>query len=612
MPSFALLERLLALQVAQHSMKATPGTIPAIRAEELLASYWQRLLDLNGVGQSRSFATHTIGGPWRQLALALPFHLDKFWETCGHWLDLSVDQGIDQHTLFPIFACGLPDVRREHLRLRMQQGGLGPRRPNLPLLLTEHLPYVVSICDQCVKEEEATLGFSYWHREHNCPGVFFCTTHSQRLIQFSTRANFQSSLQLADAGKSETESDRRLSKAYAELLQLTGDGIASFRADLKQRALQLNDRKFCRRVDATRVAELLSDLFSHGFATESLSRLGSDDMMIRDAVARTFSSRPTVHPLWVALLHASLPPLCGDQVKAVPCEGNGLDEQALLPALLAAESLTHASHFLGISVTTLATIARRNEIPFSARPSKVGASTRKAIEEALASGGTISEIAARFALGVGSIYRVLASKPKVAQERKARIQALAVKAHRSDWQRLLSENDRITSSEARRKAPALWAWLYRNDRRWLQMSRYAAPSRQVGASGSRTRGRLNSDDRKQLARALVTVGDGRTTDGCAPRMTRTRIAHGMGWHGAEQTTRCLAGEIAAPIGESVVSYVHRRLRSAIETVLGSSMALRGWRVQRTARLRGETIIAASIDLDSFVEQAIRGANTQEG
>lgn len=611
MPAFALRERLLVLQMAQRSMNTIPGVIPAIRGDELLASYWRRLVDLNGMGQSRCFASMTIGGPWRQLSLALPLHLNAFWDTCGTWLNLSVEQGIELHTLFPIFACGLPDVRREHLRLRMQRGGLGPTRPNLPLLLAEHLPYVVSICDQCAKEEEATLGFSYWHREHNCPGVFFCATHSQRLIQFSTKANFRSPLPLGDAGKSETENDRRLSKAYAELLQLSGDGIASFRADLKQRALQLNDRKFGRRVDAARIAELLSDLFSHGFATESLSRLGSHDKTIRDAVASTFSSRPTVHPLWVALLHAGLPPLCGHPMKAMPCERSELVEHALLPALVAAKSLTQASHVLGISVTTLATIARRNEISFGARPSKVGASMRDAIEEALVGGRAISEIAACFGLGAGSIYRVLASKPKVALERKSYAQALAVKAHRSDWRRLLSESDRITSSEARRKAPALFAWLYRNDRQWLQMQRYAAPAREVGAARRRPRSRLSSDEQKQLARALATVGDGRTTDGCAPRMTRSRIAHNMGWHSAGQAKRCLAGDSAAPIGESVGTYVQRRLRSAIDAILGSSATLRGWRIQRTARLRDQTILKANIDLDSFVEQLVRGANTQE-
>jgi hypothetical protein len=612
MPDFAQTARLMVLQIAQPSMNTIPGAIPAIRADELLASYWRRLLDLNGMGQSRCFASMTIGGPWRQLSLALPLHLNAFWDTCGTWLNLSVDQGIELHTLFPIFACGLPDVRREHLRLRMQGGGLGPRRPSLPLLLAEHLPYVVSICDQCTREEEAALGFSYWHRKHNCPGVFFCVKHSQRLIYFSTKANVPSPLPLGDAGKSETENDIRLSNAYSELLHLTGDGIASFRADLKQRALNLNDCKFSKRVNTTRLAQLLSDLFAHGFATESLSRLVSDEMTIRDAIANIFASRPTVHPLWVALLHAGLPSLCGQPKKVVPCARQGLDEQALLPALLTARSLTQASHFLGISVTTLATVARRNEISFSARPSKVDARTRNAIETALITGGAISEIAACFGLGVGSIYRALASRPTVAQQRNAHLQALAVQEHRSSWQRLLPEHDGVTLSEARRKAPALWAWLYRNDRQWLQTSTRPAPSREVGSAKRRSRTRLSSEDRRQLARALVEVGDGRTTDGRTPRMTRTRIAHNMGWHGSGQTARCLAGVFAAPAGEPVTTYVQRRLRSAIDAILESGTTLRGWRVQRSARLRDQTIVAADIDLSSFVEQVMLGLNTPGG
>lgn len=613
MPAFALRERLLVLQMAQRSMKAIPGAIPAICEDELLASYWRRLVDLNGIGQSRTFATRNIGGPWRQLAIALPLHLNIFWETCGHWLDLSVDQGIERHTLFPAFACGLPEVRREHLRLRMQRSGLGPRRPILPFLLAEHLPYVVSICDLCANEEEETLGFSYWHREHNCPGVCFCPTHSKRLIQFSTRSDFQSSLAIGDAGKCETENDRRLSGAYAELLRLTGDGLASFRANLKQRALQVSDRTSARRIDISRVAEQLADDFAHGFATEFLSRHVWDEKLIRDAVTHTFASRPTVHPLWVALLHASLPPLCSHAKKAAPCEKKSTrDEQALLPVLLAAKSLTQASQSLGISVTTLATIARRNEISFSARPSKVNLGVRAAIEKALLAGKSIPEIAAHFGLGVSSVYRALASQPTVAREREARVQAVAVEEHRSRWQRLLSEHDSITSSNARRKAPALWTWLYRNDREWLQMSTYSAPALEVGSTTRRPRTRLNGDDRMQLSKVLVEARDSRNNVGLRPRLTTARVAHSIGFHGAAQMGRCLAEDLSAPIGELLDAYVQRRLWSAMDAILQSSMTLRGWRLLRMARLKSQTLVAANVDLDSYIEQLLHGTSTLKG
>jgi hypothetical protein len=613
MPAFGLRERLQAPQTGQGSVKAIPGAIPAICSDELLASYWRRLVNLNGIGQSRTFATRNIGGPWRELAVALPMHLNEFWRNCGHWLRLSMAHGIERHTLFPVFACCLPDVRRDHLRLRMQASGLGPRRPSLPLLPGDHLPYIVSICELCARDEEQTLGFSYWHREHNCPGVCFCRTHSKRLIQFSTKSDYQSSLAIGDAGKYETENDRRLCGAYAKLLLLTGDGLASFRADLKERALQVSHRTSAKRIDISRVAERIMGRFAGGFAAEFLSSHVLNERLVREAVAHTFSSRPAIHPLWVALLHESLPPLSTQPRAPEPSKKKSMgDEQTLLPALLAAKSLTQASQSLGISVTTLATVARRNSISFKARPSKVDLGMRAEIEKALAAGKAIPEIAAHFGLGVSSVYRALASQPTILRKREASILAVALEEHRSRWQRLLSEHDSIMSSKVRRKAPALWTWLYRNDREWLQRSMSPVHSREMVSTTRRPRTRLSSDDRQQFSKVLVEAIDAKNTVGLKPRLSRSRVAHSIGFHDAAQLERCLSEHLSGPAFESVKAYVHRRLWTAMDSILQSSITLRGWRLLRVSRLRPQTLVTANIDLNSYIEQVMHGASMPTG
>jgi len=44
------------------------------------------------------------------------------------------------------------------------------------------------ICAQCLAEDLAQFGESYWHRSHNLPGVFFCVKHRYLLQQTSLRA----------------------------------------------------------------------------------------------------------------------------------------------------------------------------------------------------------------------------------------------------------------------------------------------------------------------------------------------------------------------------------------------------------------------------------------
>ena len=90
----------------------------------------------------------------------------------------SVERVIDRHTLLPFFAPFLPQDRVKRLRADMAEGngyvtpleaGIRSRKIHLP----EHLMY----CPQCVIEDRTHFGDAYWHRLHQIPGVEVCPEH---------------------------------------------------------------------------------------------------------------------------------------------------------------------------------------------------------------------------------------------------------------------------------------------------------------------------------------------------------------------------------------------------------------------------------------------------
>ena len=111
----------------------------------------------------------------------LPCHLEKIL----HWLPqrlYDLNHLIDKHTLFPIYACFIPEERRQNC-LHFMQGashgalhlavGLNASKVNIP----EYLRY----CPRCFEEQLQSYGEWYWSRLWQIPGVSCCPQHGKLL-----------------------------------------------------------------------------------------------------------------------------------------------------------------------------------------------------------------------------------------------------------------------------------------------------------------------------------------------------------------------------------------------------------------------------------------------
>ncbi len=90
--------------------------------------------------------------------------------------DMSIEQVIERHTMFPYYARFLPRDRRRQALMLMTQGD--ERYHNLLYLTkSKRLDRYLRYCPICALEDRKQYGETYWHRSHQMTGVDICPKH---------------------------------------------------------------------------------------------------------------------------------------------------------------------------------------------------------------------------------------------------------------------------------------------------------------------------------------------------------------------------------------------------------------------------------------------------
>jgi hypothetical protein len=155
---------------------------PTPYPDELLLSVLGRLADTMQYPYEGDLSTAIYGQLVLKIAADLPNRLDDLVAALPPGHALTVDQLIDEHTLFPFYQPFLPAERAERLRALMRGKGGGSVYWCAGIL--SHLrpvPKFLRFCSQCVPEDRQQYGQCYWHRLHQVPGVHVCPRHGAPL-----------------------------------------------------------------------------------------------------------------------------------------------------------------------------------------------------------------------------------------------------------------------------------------------------------------------------------------------------------------------------------------------------------------------------------------------
>lgn len=133
-------------------------------------------------------------------------------------------------------------------------------------------------------------------------------------------------------------------------------------------------------------------------------------------------------------------------------------------------SATAAAQLVGITTTTGITWAKAHGLTVSSRPKSLNAKLLKQVRALLVRGIDKQEITKKTGISETSLNRLIVSEPEVAQAwRSARLQKTR-DLHRANFLSLLQTHKGVPIRVLRKIPGNGYAWLYRNDRPWLEQA----------------------------------------------------------------------------------------------------------------------------------------------
>ena len=157
------------------------GHFPEPYPNELLYSVLARLGARLGQLSWQDYGANLLGAKTATGIIELPNRLDCLVRSMPPEFGSTADQLIDKNTLWPFYSAFLPPDRR--LRTREEMKGKGQPRVLLGLISlrgpsNEWLRY----CPECVMQDRRKFREAYWHRSHQIPGTRDCAEHGVLLV----------------------------------------------------------------------------------------------------------------------------------------------------------------------------------------------------------------------------------------------------------------------------------------------------------------------------------------------------------------------------------------------------------------------------------------------
>ena len=426
---------------------------------------------------------------------------------------------IREHTLLAFYLPFLEPSAAEHAIEAMRGTTIASLKMALGLPATRlRVNDPLKACPSCMSNDRRTFSVAYWHLAHQYPGVCVWRTHGDALLRATVKSTgvgrFQWTLPSEDALEacvgSEVGGDSRLAPVLRSLADAAHEvahrpeGVPFDRArfisisiaKLQQRGLITASGRW----HPEQIGLDLSAFLGQFAAVPELASLAMEPSAAVDMLRRLLSAKHAArHPLkyivvgtwlfgnWLQHLdrhHAS--PTSMTMLTRPPPRNEGrqaarnrptAEIKARVLALLKLDHLapSSAARRLGVDPHTAIAWAAQQGIKTTARPKKIDSQTRKRLIQGLERGRPKEVLAERFGISVGSVTRILRTEPGL-QRKWTGVRARdAGDTARQQWLKAMAVASDAGINAVRARASAAYAWLYRNDRAWLDAQKRLIP-----------------------------------------------------------------------------------------------------------------------------------------
>ncbi|WP_232798303.1 TnsD family Tn7-like transposition protein [Salinibacter altiplanensis] len=580
--------------------------------DELLYSALARYQDMMGITGGRSVHRTFFEAKTGRAVFDLPGRIDALLSSLPAGHQYTPKRILYEHTQLPYYVPFLPPERADRVEraMRMEEGStihgrLGLRSSRVSLAQ----PY--RFCPDCAEEDRNSHGVSYWHRVHQLPGIWVCTTHGTILREYRPRSSFppydfislgrlrRLDLQTQPAIRAEENSQglKRLADDTSCLLanRVRPTGLPSIH---KRYRYHLHLNGWMQTATRIRMSDARRAFYAH-FGTSLLEKLGCSPPQDKDGwferllrKPRT-ASHPLHHLLVLQFLGASVLDFFGQRaprLKSRPTAAAKEQNQRSNSRKPSTDRKTRDSSW----EKRLAHLVQHTD------------RSLRSIAEAL----TVDpRTVQRHARRLGVWRKEWTTWDKVAPATK---QADATverrEKYRSQWLSLQKRNPDEGITVLPKRAPAAYAFLYRVDRTWLDAHRPSPPIARVQPS------RVNwpSRDLEFRNRAVEVVETLRQSPGRPVWIRRSTVLRRMG-----RTSEFFSNRDHLPktqaflneVSETRVEFARKKIDWATLDFIALKKRPQTWKFVRYASLRPDLAAQLSEEIAEALSK-IRGATPE--
>lgn len=392
----------------------------------------------------------------------------------------DADWIIEKHTIFPLFGPFQAPERVEAAKKLMKGPSIGSLKYQLGLLTGKFgAEHPLKACSRCIAEDQADFGTAYWHRAHQFPGVLLCKRHGAPLIECTLNRQWSGRFKWALPSEKYL-APRQQKLTHSPLLASMGGMILELAA--VESSVHFDPHLICalykRRIDFVQASspegwDAASSLVAHvsGLQLHSpfnclpTTKKGANDFITQ----MTRKPRGHCHPLkHLTFIHW----LFGDFQTFIY-------NYSLSCVLI--DKVREITSVLAIdSALTLTVRPASSNHPAVSKPKKIKPDIRTMIIVQLQAGRHKNDICKTFSISVCTLNRILRSEPGLQVLWQGKQYAQNLLLYRSAWLDAVRINIGASPSQVRLLIPSHYAWLYRNDRRWLNSQTKRMPTGRTG------------------------------------------------------------------------------------------------------------------------------------
>lgn len=487
--------------------------------DESLFSLCGRIHSLSANYLASTTCRMLFGHPQRGSAHDFSSRIDSFVRSTEGRLGSSPEV-ILQHTLLPFYLPLSAPGSTEHAIEAMRGQGIGSLKFQLGLLTSRfraHHP--LKACPVCMGEDQKSFGVAYWHVTHQFPGVWVCTAHSEPLWQADQKATgvgrflwcLPNPGHLIPGVRTEADRNHPKNNRYLKSLALNAVALATLSPKVflapelmatayRLRLLELGFMKGKNqaRLDRLRAGTAYTQVLRSLRVCNELEALPSDDAAAAKEIYRlAFRPVSNAHPLrhlslitWLfndfdAFMQAykgavnqqepppsSWPLSRAFSYKVAQCKSSGSSNDSpkkqRFQALLAEGfSVSASARRLSIDVSTGMHWAALAGQSTPSRASILCGYKRTLAISMLEAGISKQGVAEKVGVSIGTITKLLRTQVGLRDHWRSACLERAKQSARTRWLLVTSHNPESGVKSLRLLEPAAYAWLYRNDRGWL-------------------------------------------------------------------------------------------------------------------------------------------------